>query len=319
MSEQSNTKHVSVLLHEVIQGLNIKKGDVVLDGTLGGGGHSESILESATPITLIGLDADTDAIERSSKRLEKFRNPQSGSGTGNQTGAQTIHLVESNSVHLDIVLKDLGIKKISKAVFDLGWSSDQLEVSKRGFSFMRDEPLQMTFVKTPGEHDVTAYDLVNTFEEENIADIIYGFGGEQFSRRIARAIIEARGKEGETPIKTTAQLAKIVEDAVPKWYSLKKTNPATKTFQAIRIAVNKEIENLPVILAKTWDILEVGGVIAIISFHSLEDRIVKTFLKDKIAEGLADKTYKKTIMPSQAERKANPRSRSAVLRIIKKL
>jgi 16S rRNA (cytosine1402-N4)-methyltransferase len=315
MSEQSNTKHVSVLLHEVIQGLNIKKGDVVLDGTLGGGGHSESILESATPITLIGLDADTDAIERSSKRLEKFRTPRGD----NQNEVQTIHLVESNSVHLDIVLKDLGIKKISKAVFDLGWSSDQLEVSKRGFSFMRDEPLQMTFAKTPGEHDVTAYDLVNTFEEENIADIIYGFGGEQFSRRIARAIIEVRGKEGETPIKTTAQLAKIVEDAVPKWYSLKKTNPATKTFQAIRIAVNKEIENLPVILAKTWDILEVGGVIAVISFHSLEDRIVKTFLKDKIAEGLADKTYKKPIMPSQAERKANPRSRSAVLRIIKKI
>jgi len=311
MSEQSNTKHVSVLLHEVIQGLDIKKGDVVLDGTLGGGGHSNAILESAHPLTLIGLDADADAIERSSIRLERFKKSNGGQ--------QTIHLIESNSVHLDTVLQDLGIRKISKAVFDLGWSSDQLEVSKRGFSFMRDEPLQMTFAKTPGEHDVTAYDLVNTFEEENIADIIYGFGGEQFSRRIARAIIETRGKDGETPIKTTAQLAQIVADAVPKWYSLKRTNPATKTFQAIRIAVNKEIENLPVILAKTWEVLESGGAMAIISFHSLEDRIVKTFHKKKITEGYADKTCKKPIMPTLTEKKSNPRSRSAVLRIIKKL
>jgi 16S rRNA (cytosine1402-N4)-methyltransferase len=217
-----------------------------------------------------------------------------------------------------MVLKDLGIKKITKAVFDLGWSSDQLEVSQRGFSFMRDEPLQMTFAKTPGEHDVTAYDLVNTFEEENIADIIYGFGGEQFSRRIARAIVEARGKEGETPIKTTAQLAKIVEEAVPKWYSLKKTNPATKTFQAIRIAVNKEIENLPVILEKTWNMLEVEGVIVVISFHSLEDRIVKNAFRTFAHDHDALRITKKPIIPTNEEIKTNPRARSAKLRIIQK-
>lgn len=303
MSEQSNTKHISVLLHEVIDGLDLRKGDVVLDGTLGGGGHSEAVCATVAPLTLIGLDADADAIARSTKRLERF------------TQTHTIHLKEINSVFLDVALKELGIEKVDKVIFDLGWSSDQLEVSERGFSFFRDEPLQMTFVKTPGEHDITAWDLVNTFEEENIADIIYGFGGEQFSRRIAKAIVSART---EAPINTTAQLAQIVTEAVPGWYRLKKTHPATKTFQAIRIAVNKEIEHLPTMLAKAWDHLQPGGRIAVIAFHSLEDRIVKNFFRDKHTSGEGVLITKKAIKPQAEEIKSNPRARSAVLRIITK-
>lgn len=303
MSEQSNTKHISVLLHEVIDGLDLKKGDVVLDGTLGGGGHSELICRSAADLTLIGLDADSDAIERSRKRLDKYAD------------SQTIHLVNKNSVDLDVALRDLGIDKVDKIMFDLGWSSDQLEVSGRGFTFMKDEPLKMTFRKDPGENEITAWDMVNKFDEENIADIIYGFGGEQFSRRIAKAIVEYR--EDKT-IDSTKELAEIVSSAVPGWYRLKKTHPATKTFQAIRIAVNKEIEHLPTMLSKSWEHLNTGGRLAVISFHSLEDRIVKKYFRELKDSGEGELITKKPIKPSKEETSENPRARSAVLRIIKK-
>jgi 16S rRNA (cytosine1402-N4)-methyltransferase len=219
------------------------------------------------------------------------------------------------------VLEKHNIKKVDKVLFDLGYSSFEIDSDDRGFSFLHEGPLKMTYSQNPSETQLTAHDVVNSFQEENLADIIYGFGEEQFSHRIARGIVEAR--EIAT-IETTTQLAQIISDSVPKFYrhqnagGKSRIHPATKTFQAIRIAVNSELERLKIALKKSFELLDSEGRIAVISFHSLEDRIVKRFFKEKAKEGVASLINKKPIVPTQEELKENPRARSAKLRIIEK-
>lgn len=298
--------HTTVMLHETVDGLNLHDDMIVVDGTLGAGGHSEeicyrSLKNDIKGITLIGIDADKEALARSEELLKKHTH-------------LTKHFVESNTVEIAQILDDLGYKKIDAFMMDLGVSSFQIGKSGRGFSFRFDEPLAMTFSHNPGESELTAYDIVNYFSEENLADVIYGFGGERRARRIAAAIVEARA---EREIKTTDQLVKIIETVAPRGRA--RIHPATQTFQALRIAVNKEIENLPVILENVWERLNKGGQIAMISFHSLEDKIVKNFFKEKAKEQDGGLITKKPIVATDEEVVRNGRARSAKLRIIKKL
>ncbi len=298
-----DTVHRPVLLKEIISGLDLKPGDTVLDGTLGGGGHSLAICqEIGESGNIVALDADKDAIEKSQRKFIDNK--------------CQIKFFQTNFRNLDNALEVLGIKNLDKALFDLGLSSDQLETSGRGFSFLRDEPLLMTFKKENEESSLTAREIVNSWSEESLADIIYGYGGEKYARRIARAIAQNRNVK---PVETTNQLVGIIESAVPFLYKRRKIHFATKTFQALRITVNDEIGALREGLEKAWHVLRVGGRIAVISFHELEDRAVKKFFKNKSIEHECLILTKKPITASDAELKDNTRSRSAKLRIAQKL
>lgn len=293
--------HKTVLLNETIEGLNLQNNSsvksLVLDCTFGGGGHSLEILSRYPNIRVVAIDQDNAVWE---KAKEKFQ------GVGDR-----ITFINGN-------FKDCAekIKDIDGIIFDLGLSSDQLENSGRGFSFMKDEPLLMTMKENPGEEDVTARDVVNTWEERNLADIIYGYGEERYSRRIAKGIVEAR-KNGE--IKTTFDLVKIINEAAPVAHRKGRIHPATRTFQALRIAVNDELGILKDGLEKGFDQLKAGGRMSVISFHSLEDRITKKFYKMLEKEGKVKLINKKPIKASAEELKNNPRSRSAKLRILEKI
>jgi 16S rRNA (cytosine1402-N4)-methyltransferase len=212
-------------------------------------------------------------------------------------------------------LDQAGVAGVDGIIFDLGLSSNQIEESGRGFSFKTDEPLLMTMKKDPQSSDITAYEIVNSWSEESLADIIYGYGEDRFARRIAKAIVMAREIQS---IETAGQLSDIIASVVPK-FGFKKINPATKTFQAIRIAVNDELGAIKEALPKAFSRLNTGGRISIISFHSLEDRIVKRFFKEKSEAGEGRLINKKPITPSPQEIAENPRSRSAKLRIIEKI
>lgn len=292
--------HTTVLLKETISLLNLSKGDIVVDGTLGGAGHTILMLEeTAGEIFVLGLDLDQNAIERAKERISsetKF--------------SEKVSFVKSNFADIEKILGERNINSINKVVLDLGFSSNQLELDGRGFSFLRDEPLIMTLSDSP--EDVTAYDVVNHWGEESLADIIYGFGEEQFSRRIAKAIVETRKIKA---IQTTFELAEVVKKSVPLFYQKGKIHPATKTFQAIRIAVNRELENIKTFLSSVPRIMSPKGRIAIISFHSLEDRIVKRYFHQMELEGLGYRITKKPVIPTEEEIRSNPRSRSAKLRV----
>ena len=296
-------EHISVLKNESIDGLAIKKGDIIIDGTLGGGGHTfEMIKRWGNSIKIIGLDLDLDAKVRTEKTIGHTPND--------------FIFINAGFQDIDKVLKDLSISEVDGILLDLGISSFQLEVAGRGFSFLKDEPLLMTMKKDPTDEDLTAKEIVNTWEEESIADIIYGFGEEKYSRKIAKKIIESR-KEKE--IETTFDLVKIIGDAVGGHYKGLRIHPATRTFQALRIATNSELSNLEEVIEKGFNCLKKGGRMSIISFHSLEDRIVKkafVALKEK-EEGKI--ITKKPIIPNEDEIKLNPRSRSSKLRVIEKI
>ncbi len=297
-------QHKTVLLHQSIEGLAIQKGDVFLDCTINGGGHSEEVAKlHGKEVKIVGLDMDADALLRAKARLEK-------------QNADFI-LKQSNFRDLDKALAEAGLEKADRILFDLGLSSNQFEDSGRGFSFQKDEPLLMTFKKNPEEEkgDLTVREIVNTWQEESIADIIYGYGEEQFSRRIAKGIVMARE---EKPIETTSELVAIIKASTPAFYQKKKTHYATKTFQALRITVNDEILALRDGLEKAYGVLPAGGRMALISFHSIEDRIVKNFFKGKKETYGSMIVTKKPIAPSLDEVKENPRSRSAKLRILQK-
>jgi 16S rRNA (cytosine1402-N4)-methyltransferase len=271
-----------------------------VDATVGGGGHSSALVECLSKDgTFIGLDEDASALERTRKRL--------------QGATVAVHLVKANFRNLPDVLARLKIAHMDVMVMDLGLSSDQLEQSGRGFSFLKDEPLSMTFTENPSKEVVTAYDVVNVWEEEHLVDILRGFGEEQFAGRIARTITQHR------PIETTVRLAEIVKQSVPRWYQFKKIHPATKTFQAIRIAVNDEVGALKEGLAHGVHFLAPNGRIAVISFHSIEDRIVKHYFAECIREGLGVVVNKKPITPRDEEIAQNPRARSAKLRVFEKI
>ncbi|MCI0533406.1 16S rRNA (cytosine(1402)-N(4))-methyltransferase RsmH [bacterium] len=298
----TDTRHISVLSGEAIQGLGIRRGDVILDATLGGGGHSEEICEKiGKEGTLIAIDIDSGAIERAKKRLSAKSCKK--------------EYIQGNFRQITEHLHSRDIKNIDGALFDLGLSSDQLEQSGRGFSFQREEPLIMTLNDNPEEHALTAEEIVNDWDEENIAAVIAGFGGERYAKSIARHIAEARL---EHRITTTTELVRIIEKSVPAWYRHKRIHFATKTFQALRIAVNDELGALSEGLRSAFEALRVGGRIAVISFHEHEDRIVKHFLRDLSRESKALGITKKPITPSYTEIKNNPRARSAKLRIAEK-
>jgi len=294
--------HTPVLLGEAIDGLSIKKGDVIVDGTLGGGGHTlEMIKRFGKDIKVIGLDLDIDAKDRAEKIIGCI--------------PADFTFVNSGFQDIDKVLNDLGIKEVDKILLDLGISSFQLEVAGRGFSFLKDEPLLMTMKKEPTSDDLTAREIVNTWNEEVIADIIYGFGEEKYSRKIAKAIVEARKKKN---IETTFDLVKIIDGAVGKNYKGMRIHPSTRTFQALRIATNSELLNLEQVIEKGFSRLKKGGRMAIITFHSLEDRIVKKKFVELKEKELAKVITKKPITPSSDEIKLNPRSRSSKLRLLEK-
>jgi 16S rRNA (cytosine1402-N4)-methyltransferase len=292
--------HTTVLLHESIDGLNLKQGSVFVDATLNAGGHSQQVLSALDGnVRVIGIDVDADAIVRAKANIT----------TPNAT------FFQENFRNIDKVLDRAGVAHVDGILFDLGLSSDQIEDSGRGFSFKTSEPLLMTMKRDPESTDITAYEIVNSWAEESIADIIYGYGEDRFSRRIAKAIVAARAIK---PIETAEQLSEIVSQAVPK-FGFRKINPATKTFQAIRIAVNDELGAIKEALPKAFSRLNPGGRMALISFHSLEDRIVKRFFKEKSEAGEGKLITKKPITPSLQEIAENPRSRSAKLRIIEKI
>lgn len=298
------TVHVSVLLKESIDGLNIQEGDVYLDGTMGGGGHARYALEKTHGnLIVVGLDRDLDALERSRKAIEGV-------------SKNKFYLKEASYGDLDQVLNDLGIEKANRIMLDLGLSSDQFEVSGRGFTFKKDEPLLMTFAKNLADDDLTAAYILNNWEETSIADVIYGYGEEKYARRIARAVVLYRTKK---KIETTHELVEIIQGAVPAFYRRGRLHPATRTFQALRIAVNDELGTLKQGLDKGFEKLAKGGRMAVISFHSLEDRIVKHFYKQKADEGLAMIMTKRPTEASEEELQANPRARSAKLRILEKI
>jgi 16S rRNA (cytosine1402-N4)-methyltransferase len=314
MSTSQGSVHEPVLLHEIVEAFKVSK--VVssklpvvsksqpltyLDGTLGGAGHAQAVAKAFDgKLTVIGLDRDLEAVKRAEKSL--------------QGKAEKVILENQDYRTLDEVLRKHAIEGIDLLLLDLGISSDELDNSGRGFTFQKDEPLLMT-MGDPTRYPFTAQTIVNEWEEEVIADVIFGYGEERFARRIAKAIVAYRTKK---KIETTGELAEIIKSAVPGFYKRgTKIHPATRTFQAIRIAVNDELNALKEGLEKGYGALNSGGRMAIISFHSLEDRIVKDFYKKKAAEGAKILT-KKPIVAGDQERAENPRSRSAKLRILEK-
>lgn len=294
--------HITVLKQEAVDYLKPKTGGVVVDATIGSAGHSLEICKKYPDIKIVGIDRDKDALERSREFLSKNK--------------CSFILVEDSFKNLEKVLDGQGLQKVSGFLFDLGLNSEQLENSGRGFSFKKDEPLLMTWKKSPDENDFTAKDIVNDWSEESIANIIFGYGEERYARRIAKKIIEERKKE---PIETTVRLVRIIKEAVPKSYRHGKIYFATKTFQALRIAVNDELESLRTALEESFKKLEKKGRIVVISFHGLEDKIVKEFFKSREKEGSAKIITKKPLRPRKEEIEQNPRSRSAKMRVIEKI
>lgn len=286
----SNTVHVPVLANEVIEWLAPQPGKVIVDGTLGGGGHSRLLAERlAGQGQIIGIDRDPQAVERTAKILDGL----------------PVTCIHGSYADLPEILNELGTEQVDGVLLDLGLSSDQLADQERGFSFTVDGPLDLRFDPTQGE---PAWRLLDRLSAEHLANIIFEFGEERYSRRIAKAVLETRR---DSPIRTAGQLADLVRRCVPRSRTTN-LDPATRTFQALRIAVNDELKILDQALARLPDCVRPGGRIAIISFHSLEDRRVKVAFRQ-------DQRYviltKKPIRPNESELQRNPRSRSAKLRV----
>ncbi len=295
--------HETVLLKETVDGLNLKNGDVVFDGTLGGGGHSAYVAEKfGAEVMIIAVDRDSEALRRAELRLKALKADYS--------------LTLSDYRKIDEVLNKKKIDKVQGIILDLGLSSNQLDESGRGFSFKKKEPLLMTFAAPAEKPLVTAETVLNEWGEETIADIIYGYADERYAKRIAKKIVEVRR---DKEIKTTDHLVEIIRQAVPALYRKGKIHFATKTFQAIRMAVNDELGALQEGLRKGFERLSVGGRMAVISFHSGEDRIVKNYFRDQTKNKIAILINKKPIIATVEEIAKNPRSRSAKLRIIEKI
>ncbi len=301
--------HVSVLLDETIDALNIRPDGIYVDGTLGGGGHSYHIAEKLDKGgRLIGIDRDDDAIAAATERLSPY--------------AERVTIVKNTYEHMDDVLRDLGIDKVNGIVLDLGVSSYQLDTAERGFSYMEDAPLDMRMDRTDS---LTARDIVNEYSEMELYRIIRDYGEDRFAKNIAKHIVAARQK---APIETTLELADIIRGAIPMKVQKTGGHPAKRTFQAIRIELNRELEQLSNTLDTMIDLLAPGGVLAVITFHSLEDRIVKTHFKNNenpctcppefpvcvCGKESKGKALRKPILPSDEECERNSRSRSAKLR-----
>lgn len=307
-------KHTSVLFDECIQGLRIKPNGIYVDGTLGGGGHSSGICERLSENgILIGIDRDRDALEAAEKRLAQYKCKK--------------YFVQSNYSDIKNVLEQLDIEEVDGALLDLGVSSFQLDNPERGFSYMNDAPLDMRMSQ---DDDFTAYDVVNRYDVKELREIITKYGEERWAARIAEFIVKARN---EKPIQTTAELVDIIKAAIPAAARRDGPHPAKRTFQAIRIEVNDELEQLERAVDEFCDVLAPGGSLCIITFHSLEDRIVKDTFNRRINPctcpkefpvcvcgkvGDIEKKSNKPIIPTEEEIERNPRARSAKLRIAKK-
>ncbi len=299
-------KHYTVMLNEAVDALECENGKIYVDCTLGGGGHSELILKRISPNgRLISFDIDDEAIAHASERLKQYPN---------------LTIVKSSYTNIKSELHKLGIEKITGGVIiDLGASYHQLTKAERGFSFSKDAPLDMRFDM---QAEFSAYDVVNKYKEEDLVRIFSEYGEERFSKRIAKKIVETRLKK---KIETTKELADLIIEATPKIKSA--IHPATRVFQAIRIEVNNELKNVNFVLHDILELLDVGGIISVISFHSLEDRIVKKILKFesqkcrcnemicKCTPPKIELVNRKPIMASAEEIKENPPSRSAKLRV----
>lgn len=296
--------HIPVLLQETLDLLDPQKGETVLDCTFNRAGHSVHLAKRIGKSgTLIGFDLDHVALEEGEKVLKV------------ELGEDLPKLIlcETNFRHVVDVIKDKKVTGVDVLLADLGLSSQELDISGRGFTFQKEEPLQMTLSSREGAL-ITAYTVVNEWSQETIEQILRAFSDESFAGRIARNIVEAREIQ---PITTTKQLADIVYHAVPVAYKKGKIHPATKTFQAIRMAVNDEVGALQELLVSLPKVLSIGGRVGFISFHSVEDRLVKNYFRDHKDEWIA--VTKKPLPPSLAEQKENPRSRSAKLRVYKKI
>jgi len=292
-------RHDTVLLEEAVDALEINASDVVVDATLGGAGHFRSMLTKlGKEGTLIGIDADADALVRAQTVVDEIP----------EENRPTVHLVNGNFRDLGAILETLGLTP-TKVLFDLGWSAFHLS-SGRGFSFRVDEPLLMTYGDPEGV--TTAADLVNHLSESSLADLLWSLGEERFAKSISKSVVAVRE---EKPIETTFDLVAAIEEGAPSWYQHRRIHPATKTFQALRIAVNDELGALRDGLMAAMEAVPAGGRVAIISFHSIEDRIVKTMLRDAVSEGKGSLPYRKPVVPSVTESTKNPRARSAKLRV----
>jgi 16S rRNA (cytosine1402-N4)-methyltransferase len=282
--------HIPVLLKEAIELLNPQPGQVFVDGTFGGGGHTKEIWEKIQPKgRLLAIDWNEKAIKICQDKFEG------------------VDCVVANFTAIPELLEKYDYPQIDGLILDLGFSSNELEKSGRGFSFMNDEPLLMTY----NDEQKPVMEIIAETDEEELANIIYKYGEERHSRKIAYVI---KKEHKSDPIVTSKRLAEIVKRAVPQSYKKSRIHPATRTFMALRIYANQELENLELLLDNLYKIMAPQGRIAVISFHSLEDRIVKTIFKQLSKEGLFEEITKKVIKPSEEEIKDNPRARSAKLR-----
>ena len=306
--------HISVLLKECIEGLNIDPEGIYVDGTLGGAGHGYEVCRRLSERgRFIGIDQDEDAIMASAERLSEF--------------GDKVTIIKSNYVHMKQILAEQGIDKVNGILLDLGVSSYQLDTAERGFSYREDASLDM---RMDTRQKMTARDIVNDYGEEELYRVIRDYGEDKFARNIAKHIVMERGKH---PIETTGQLSEIVRGAIPMKYQKKSGHPAKRTFQAIRIELNRELEVLRNSLDMMIDLLNPGGRLCIITFHSLEDRIVKSAFKKnenpctcpadfpvcvcgKVSKGSI--ITRKPILPSEEEIRENSRSKSAKLRIFER-
>jgi 16S rRNA (cytosine1402-N4)-methyltransferase len=311
MSSQTDQPHLSVLYKEIIHALQPKSSGRYVDGTVGAGGHAAGILGASAPDgQLLGFDLDPQALALASERLAPFGN--------------RVRLVHESYARLSTELRAIGWRTVDGILLDLGVSSMELDAAERGFSFLRDAPLDMRF---DPRAETTAADLVNTLDEAQLADIIFRYGEDRSSRGIARAIVRAR------PLRTTKELAGVVAGASGKQpRGGRHIHPATRTFQALRIAVNGELDSLEAVLPQAVEALDPGGRLAIISFHSLEDRIVKDFIRAESREWHSPpgepksehrarlrRMTRKPITPGEDEIRANPRARSAKLRVAERI
>lgn len=307
-------KHISVLLEEVLEGLNIKEDGIYVDGTLGGAGHSLEIVKRLTTGKLVGIDQDKNALKKAGQVLEKY--------------SDKVILVHDNYENIDKVLEKHDIEKVDGIFLDLGVSSHQLDEKSRGFSHNNDAELDMRMDRTSS---LTAKDVVNTYSEKEIEDILFNYGEERWARRIAKFIVEERKSH---PIETTLELVSVVKKAIPKKVRQEGGHPAKRTFQGIRIEVNRELDVLENSIEKMVRLLKPGGRLAIITFHSLEDRIVKNKFRElykkctcppEFPQCICDKQReiniitRKPLIASKSELEENPRSRSAKLRVAERL
>lgn len=303
------TPHIPVLLNEVVESIAPKDGEVYVDGTFGAGGYTRAVLDAAD-CTVYAIDRDPDAIREGQKLVDAYKG--------------RLHLLHGTFGEMAELVRGEGVDFVDGVMLDIGVSSMQIDRAERGFSFQKDGALDMRM----SQNGLSAADILNTFGEREIADIIYKYGEERFSRRIAAAVIEQRKT---APFKTTLEFADLIRRTVP--HKREDIDPATRSFQALRIYVNDELGQLESGLSAAHDLLKAGGRMAIVSFHSLEDRIVKTFMQEKSGKTANPSRYmpvvekqaatlktitKKPILPTESETKFNPRARSARLRVAEK-